>query len=75
MDLKCKEVETLQEMVARINSEELNPRQCYEVVKEVTQLESQIPEMKQVIEEFDYESIRMMLAAGVRMKHVYDVNM
>ena len=56
-DLKLKEVETLQEMVAVINSEELNPKQCYQIVKEVSQAESQIPEMKQVSEEFDYESI------------------
>ena len=28
-----------------------------------------------VREEFDYESVKLILAAGVCMKHVYDINM
>ena len=38
-------------------------------------MEGDIPEIAQVREEFDYESIKLILAAGVRMKQVYDVNM
>ena len=38
-------------------------------------MEGDIPEIAQVWEEFDYESIKLILAAGVRMKQVYDVNM
>ena len=38
-------------------------------------MEGDIPEITQVREEFDYESIKLILAAGVRMKQVYDVNM
>ena len=38
-------------------------------------MEGDIPELAQVREEFDYESVKLILAAGVRMKQVYDVNM
>ena len=38
-------------------------------------MEGDIPEIAQVREEFDYESIKLILAAGVKMKQVYDVNM
>ena len=74
-DLKMKEAETLQDMVALIKADDLGPRQCYEIVKHVTKVEGDIPEIAQVREEFDYESIKLILAAGVRMKQVYDVNM
>ena len=74
-DLKMKEAETLQDMVALIRADDLGPRQCYEIVKHVTKLEGDIPEIAQVWEEFDYESVKLILAAGVRMKQVYDVNM
>ena len=74
-DLKMKEAETLQDMVALIKADDLGPRQCYEIVKHVTKMEGDIPEIAQVWEEFDYESIKLILAAGVRMKQVYDVNM
>ena len=74
-DLKKKEAETLQDMVALIRAENLGPRQCYEIVKCVTKMEGDIPEIAQVREEFDYESLKLILAAGVRMKQVYDVNM
>ena len=62
-------------MVALIKADDLGPRQCYEIVKHVTKMEGDIPEIAQVWEEFDYESIKLILAAGVRMKQVYDVNM
>ena len=55
-DLKKKEAETLQDMVALIRAENLGPRQCYEIVKCVTKMEGDIPEIAQVREEFDYES-------------------
>ena len=74
-DLKMKEAETLQNMVALIKADDLGPRQCYEIVKHITRMEGDIPEIAQVREEFDYESIKLILAAGVRMKQVYDVNM
>ena len=74
-DLKMKEAETLQDMVALIRADDLGPHQCYEIVKHVTKMEGDIPEIAQVWEEFDYESIKLILAAGVRMKQVYDVNM
>ena len=74
-DLKMKEAETLQSMVALIKADDLGPRQCYEIVKHITKMEGDIPEIGQVREEFDYESIKLFLAAGVRMKQVYDVNM
>ena len=74
-DLKMKEAEMLQDMVALIKADDLGPRQCYEIVKHVTKMEGDIPEIAQVREEFDYESIKLILAAGVRMKQVYDVNM
>ena len=74
-DLKKKEAETLQDMVALIRAENLGPRQCYEIVKSVTKMEGDIPEIAQVREEFDYESVKLILATGVRMKQVYDVNM
>ena len=73
-DLKMKEAETLQDMVALIKADDLGPRQYYEIVKHVTKMEGDIPEIAQVREEFDYESIKLILAAGVRMKQVYDVN-
>ena len=38
-------------------------------------MEGDIPEIAQVREEFDFESVKLILAAGVRMKQVYDVNM
>ena len=38
-------------------------------------MEGDIPEIAQVWEEFDYESVKLILATGVRMKQVYDVNM
>ena len=74
-DLKKKEAETLQDMVALIRAENLGPRQCYEIVKSVTKMEGDIPEIAQVREEFDHESVKLILATGVRMKQVYDVNM
>ena len=74
-DLKMKEAETLQNMVALIKVDDLGPRQCYEIVKHITKMEGDIPEIAQVWEEFDYESIKLILAAGVRMKQVYDINM
>ena len=74
-DLKKKEAETLQDMVALIRAENLGPRQCYEIVKSVTKMEGDVPEIAQVWEEFDHESVKLILAAGVRMKQVYDVNM
>ena len=74
-ELKMKEAETLQNMVALIKADDLGPRQCYEIVKHVTKMEGDIPEIAQVREEFDYESVKLILATGVRMKQVYDVNM
>ena len=74
-DLKMKEAEVLQYMVALIKADDLGPRQCCEIVKHITKMEGDIPEIAQVREEFDYESIKLILAAGVRMKQVYDVNM
>ena len=74
-DLKMKEAETLQDMVALIKADDLGPRQCYEIVKHITKMEGDIPELTQVREEFDYESVKLILAVGVRMKQVYDVNM
>ena len=75
VDLKMKEAETLQSMVALIKADDLGPQQCYEIVKHITRMEGDIPEIAQVREEFDYESIKLILAAEVRMKQVYDVNM
>ena len=75
VDLKMKEAETLQNMVALIKADDIGPRQCYEIVKHVTKMEGDIPEIAQVREEFDYESVKLILATGVRMKQVYDVNM
>ena len=74
-NLKMKEAETLQSMVALIKADDLGPRQCYEIVKHITKMEGDIPEIAQVWEEFDYESIKLIFATGVRMKQVYDVNM
>ena len=74
-DLKMKEAETLQDMVVLIKADDLGPRQCYEIVKHITKIEGDIPELTQVREEFDYESVKLILAAGVRMKQVYDINM
>ena len=74
-ELKMKEAETLQNMVALIKADDLGPRQCYEIVKHVTKMEGDIPEIAQVREEFDYESVKLILATGVRMKQMYDVNM
>ena len=74
-DLKMKEAETLQSMVALIKADDLGPHQCYEIVRHITKMEGDIPEIAQIREEFDYESIKLILAAGVRMKQVYDVNM
>ena len=53
----------------------LGPRQCCEIVKHVTEMEGDIPEIAQVREVFDYELVKLILAAGVRMKQVYGVNM
>ena len=74
-DLKMKEAKTLQDMVALIKADDLGPRQCYEIVKHVTKMEGDILEIAQVREEYDYESVKLILATGVRMKQVYDVNM
>ena len=35
-DLKMKEAETLQDMVALIKADDLGPHQCYEIVKHIT---------------------------------------
>ena len=74
-ELKMNEAKTLQDMVALIKADDLGPRQCYEIVKHVTKMEGDIPEIAQVREEYDYESVKLILATGVRMKQVYDVNM
>ena len=62
-------------MVALIKADDLGPCQCYEIVRHITKMEGDIPEIAQIREEFDYESIKLILAAGVRMKQVYDANM
>ena len=71
-DLKKKEAETLQDMVALIRAGKpgtatvlRNCEKCYKNGGEIAQ----------VREEFDYESVKLILATGVRMKQVYDVNM
>ena len=74
-DLKMKEAEALQDMVVLIKTDEVGPRQCYEIVKHITKMEGDIPELAQVREEFDYEFVKLILAVGVRMKQVYDANM
>ena len=74
-DLKMKEAEVLQDMVALIKTDDLGPQQCYEIVKHIMKMEGDIPELAQIWEEFDYESVKLILAAGVRMKQVYDGNM
>ena len=74
-DLKMKEAEPLQDMVALIRTDDLRPRQCYEIVKHITKTQGDIPQLAQVREEFDYDSVKLILAARVRMKQVYDVNM
>ena len=74
-DLKMKEAEALQDIVALIKTDDLGPQQCYEIVKHITKMEGDIPELAQVREEFDYESVKLILTAGVRMKQVYDINM
>ena len=49
-DLKMKEAEMLQSMVALIKADDLGPQQCYEIVKHVTKMEGDIPEIAQVRE-------------------------
>ena len=44
-DLKMKEAETLQNMVALIKADDIGPCQCYEIVKYVTKMEGDIPEI------------------------------
>ena len=48
VDLKMKEAETLQNMVALIKADDIGPCQCYEIVKHVTKMEGDIPEITQV---------------------------
>ena len=43
-----KEAETLQDMVALIKADDLGPCQYYEIVKHVTKMEGDIPEIAQV---------------------------
>ena len=74
-DFKMKEAEMLQNMVVLIKADDLGPRQCYEIVKHITKMEGDIPELAWVQEEFNYESVKLILTAGVRMIQVYDVNM
>ena len=73
-DLQMKE-EKATEYGSINQADDLGPRQCYEIGKNITKMEGDIPEIAQVRQEFDYESIKLILAAGVRIKQVCDVNM
>ena len=59
-----KEAETLQDMVALIRADDLGPRQCYEIVKHVTKLEGDIPEIAQVREELTMNQSNSSLPPG-----------
>ena len=74
-DAKAKEAEALQDLTALIQAEEMGPEQVSDIVQAVVSQEATIPEMALVTEVYDYEATKMILAAGVRMRQIYDANM
>ena len=72
-DQKAKEANTIQELAALTG--ELNQEQLYDTVQSLVKVEREIPEMAIITEEYDYEASRLILAAGCRMRQVYDHNM
>ena len=58
-----------------VNTEDLPPCQVGEFTKSVLEHERVCPELKYITDEYDYQATRMILAAGHRMRQIYDLNM
>ena len=58
-----------------VSADNLTPRQVGEITKGVVEQEVVWPEVKFITDEYDYQATRMILAAGHRMRQIYDCNM
>ena len=74
-DVKTKEAQILSDLAVVVNAKDLPPRQVGEITKSVLEHERVCPELKYITDEYDYQATRMILAAGHRMRQIYDFNM
>ena len=74
-DVKTKEAQILSDLVILVKTKDLPPRQVGEITKSVLEHERIYSELKYITEEYDYQATHMILAAGHRMRQIYDFNM
>ena len=74
-DAKAKEVEVIQELTALVQAEQMGPEEVTDTVQSMVRMQGNIPELALIMENYDYEATRMILAAGFRMRQIYYRNM
>ena len=63
-DVKTKEAQILSNLAVVVNAEDLPPHQVGEITKSVLEHEQVCPELKYITDEYDYQVMHMILAAG-----------
>ena len=63
-DVKTKEAQILSNLAVVVNAEDLPPRQVGEITKSVLEHKQICPELKCIMDKYDYQATRMILAAG-----------
>ena len=58
-----------------VNTEDLLPHQVGEITKSVLEHERVCPELKYIMDEYDYQATHMILAVGHSMRKIYNFNM
>ena len=75
VETKTKEAKILRELTVVVSADDLTPRKVGKITKGVVEQEVVWPEVKFITDEYDYQATRMILAAGHRMRQIYDRNM
>ena len=73
--VKTREAQILSDLAVVVNAEDLPPCQVGEITKSVLEHEWVCPELKYIMDEYDYQATQMILAAGHCMRQIYDFNM
>ena len=74
-DVKTKEAQILSDLAVVVNAEDLPPCQVGEITKGVLKNKWICPELKYIMDEYDYQATRIILAAGHQLRQIYDFNM
>ena len=75
VETKTKEAEILRELAVVVSADDLTPRKVGKITKGEVEQEVVWPEVKFITDKYDYQATRMILAAGHRMRQIYDRNM